>query len=769
MNDELSKQVSLSFTEAPLTEVLQHLATDAKINLMIDERSLSEIGLTSQVPITINVEGIKLKSALNLILKPMRLDYRVDDGVLVISSTYQHNFESYAPIVENPFTSPVDAPLSTFGLDVDTASYANVRRFLLDEGRLPPPDAVRIEELVNSFSYDDPQPVDEHPLRVSLESAACPWDATHRLVRIGVKGKEIDLADRPPTSLVLLIDTSGSMRDDNKLPLVKESLRLLVDEMSENDRIAIVTYSNDAGLLLDSTSGEHRDEIMSIIDSLSAGGSTNGEAGLKTAYEVATQHKIDNGSNRVILCTDGDFNVGESADAPLVQMISGKRDTGVFLSIFGFGTGNLKDAKLEQIADHGNGHYHYIDGLRQARKVFLDELTGMLYTIAQDVKLQIEFNPAHVGAYRLIGYENRTLAAEDFNNDQIDAGDLGAGHSVCALYEIVPPHALPMRQPNEPNVDPLKYQPAESQETRAESKDASKTAPAIEPDSQPSTTNPQLSSDLPATPEELRTVLDIIAKEKQAFEQHTKELQEEFGAEHLGVIAARKQMQELQSRIRQLERHQLELNEATPRTVSPDLLTVKLRYKRPTFFTSQKLEFPLIDDPDKQSRSNNLEWSAAVASFGMLLRNSAYLGNAKFDSVLELARDAMGDDRSGQRAEFIDMVLRARQLHRQSHGTDSPPPPELSSLEARRKASLDGRYEDLAGQNPAARGLQTIRAFHNRGWWTGPQDADEKGYPAGYWVYVYPHWYVWSETVSFDSPSSSRKRNPLGRPPVDSH
>ena len=717
--------------------MLQHLATDAKINLMIDERSLSEIGLTSQVPITINVEGIKLKSALNLILKPMRLDYRVDDGILVISSTYQHNSESYAPIVENPFTSPVDAPHSTFGLDVDTASYANVRRFLLDEGRLPPADAVRIEELVNSFSYDDPQPVDEHPLRVSLESAACPWDASHRLVRIGVKGKEIDLADRPPTSLVFLVDTSGSMRDDNKLPLVKESLRLLVDEMSENDRIAIVTYANDAGLVLDSTSGEHRDEIMSIIDSLHANGSTNGEAGLKTAYEVASRHKIDDGSNRVILCTDGDFNVGESADAPLVQMISQKRDTGVHLSIFGFGTGNLKDAKLEQIADHGNGHYHYIDGLRQARRVFLDELTGTLYTIAQDVKLQIEFNPAHVGSYRLIGYENRTLAAEDFNNDRIDAGDLGAGHSVTALYEIVPPDALPVQRPNEPNVDPLKYQSAES-----------KGASTPDPDSDPPTVNSQLSSDLPPASEELRSLFNLLVEERQ--------LLEEYGAEHPKVIAVRKKIEETRRRLQKLG-----VNKAISRTASPELLTVKLRYKpalpvgsrlsETVTDESVKLEFPLVDDTDKQAPSNNLNWSAAVASFGMLLRNSSYRGNATFDAVLELARDAMDDDHSGQRAEFIDMVLKARQLHRQSHGTDSPPPLELSSLEARRKASLDGRYDDLLDKIQRPEDFKQYGAFHNRGWWTGPQDADEKGFPAGYWVYVYPHWYVWSETVGTDT------------------
>ncbi len=595
--------------------------------------------------------------------------------------------ESYAPIVENPFTSPNDAPLSTFGLDVDTASYANVRRFLLDAGRMPPPDAVRIEELVNYFSYDDPQPVDEHPLRVTLESAACPWDASHRLVRVGVRGKEMDLADRPPTSLVFLIDTSGSMRDDNKLPLVKESLRLLVDEMTENDRIAIVTYSNDAGLVLDSTSGEHRDEIMSVIDALQANGSTNGEAGLKSAYDVATQHRIANGSNRVILCTDGDFNVGESADAPLVRMISEKRDTGVSLSICGFGSGNLKDAKLEQIADHGNGQYHYIDGLRQARKVFLDELSGTLYTIAKDVKLQVEFNPSQVGAYRLIGYENRTLAAEDFSNDRVDAGDLGAGHSVTALYEIVPPdgdRAKPTSAAS--GVDPLKYQ------------------------------KPRLA-----------------APQREALTQES-------------------QISNLKSEI------------------STELLTVKLRYKPALPLGSRlneavtnesiKLEFPLVDEADDDTFSNDLEWAAAVASFGMLLRNSAYRGQATFDRVFELAQHAIGDDRSGRRHEFIDLVLKARQLQRQSQGTRSHPPTRLSSLDARRQASLDGHYRELLDKFERPADFQQYGAVHNRGWWTGPDDADEKGLPAGYWVYVYPHWYVWGETVGADSVSPDSDPNP---------
>ncbi|MCA9078641.1 MAG: DUF3520 domain-containing protein, partial [Planctomycetaceae bacterium] len=319
----------------------------------------------------------------------------------------------------------------------------------------------------------------------------------------------------------------------------------------------------------------------------------------------------------------------------------------------------------------------------------------------------------------------------------IDAGDLGAGHSVTALYEIVPPDALPVQRPNEPNVDPLKYQSAES-----------KGASTPDPDSDPPTVNSQLSSDLPPASEELRSLFNLLVEERQ--------LLEEYGAEHPKVIAVRKKIEETRRRLQKLG-----VNKAISRTASPELLTVKLRYKpalpvgsrlsETVTDESVKLEFPLVDDTDKQAPSNNLNWSAAVASFGMLLRNSSYRGNATFDAVLELARDAMDDDHSGQRAEFIDMVLKARQLHRQSHGTDSPPPLELSSLEARRKASLDGRYDDLLDKIQRPEDFKQYGAFHNRGWWTGPQDADEKGFPAGYWVYVYPHWYVWSETVGTDT------------------
>jgi Ca-activated chloride channel family protein len=346
--------------------------------------------------------------------------------------------ESHQAIIENAFITPFAQPLSTFSIDVDTASYSNMRRFLT-HGQLPPPNSVRIEELVNYFTYAYLDPAGSHPFSTVLEVGPCPWTPKHRLVRIGLKGREIDHDSRPPTSVVFLLDVSGSMRDANKLPLVKKAMQLLVGQMTEDDRIAIVTYAGNAGLVLDSTSGDRKGDILSAIHNLNASGSTNGEAGIQLAYTQAVKHFIEDGANRVILCTDGDFNVGNFENNELVTLITEKAKSDVFLSIYGFGMGNLKDDKLELLADKGNGQYAYIDNEREAKKVFVDELTGALYTIAKDVKIQVEFNPAHVGAYRLLGYENRILAAKDFNDDTKDAGEIGAGHTVTALYEIVPP------------------------------------------------------------------------------------------------------------------------------------------------------------------------------------------------------------------------------------------------------------------------------------------------------------------------------------------
>ncbi len=374
-----------------------------------------------------------------------------------IEPQHRFNTEAYDAIVENPFLKVLDNPLSTFSIDVDTASYSNVRRFITS-GQLPPPGAVRIEELVNYFTYDYPQPEGDRPFSVTTEVAACPWNASHRLVRIGLKGRDVPTEDRPASNLVFLLDVSGSMNERNKLPLVKHSMRMLVDQLTERDHVAIVVYAGASGLVLPSTSGNNHDTIIAALDRLEAGGSTNGASGLQLAYETAQQHFVRGGINRVILCTDGDFNVGMTSQDELVRLIEDKAKSGVFLSALGFGMGNYKDATLEKLADKGNGNYAYIDTPREARKVLVEQMSGTLLTIAKDVKIQVEFNPTRVGAYRLIGYENRILAAEDFNNDKKDAGEIGAGHTVTALYEVAPPG----ENVNLPTVDPLKYQPAKA-------------------------------------------------------------------------------------------------------------------------------------------------------------------------------------------------------------------------------------------------------------------------------------------------------------------
>lgn len=345
--------------------------------------------------------------------------------------------ERYAAIEENPFLETARAPLSTFSIDVDTASYANVRRFLND-GQLPPKDAVRIEELVNYFKYDYPQPAGDLPFSVNTEVAAAPWNPRHKIVQIGLQGKNVPLDNLPPSNLVFLIDVSGSMSDANKLPLLKNSMRILVNQLTVKDRVAMVVYAGASGLVLPSTPVSNKGEILNALSSLNSGGSTNGGAGIQLAYQVAAQNFIQGGNNRVVLATDGDFNVGLSSDAELVSLIEQKREKGIFLSVLGFGTGNLNDSMMEKLADKGNGNYSYIDTEDEARKALGSEVAGTLYTIAKDVKIQVEFNPAKVAGYRLIGYENRMLANRDFEDDKKDAGEIGAGHSVTALYEIVP-------------------------------------------------------------------------------------------------------------------------------------------------------------------------------------------------------------------------------------------------------------------------------------------------------------------------------------------
>lgn len=362
--------------------------------------------------------------------------------------------ESYEPIEEAGFRDVGEKPLSTFSIDVDRASYSNVRRFLTDN-HLPPRDAVRIEELINYFSYDYPEPTGRHPLAISSEVSTCPWNEDHQLVRIGLQAGRSSLEEMPPAHLVFLIDVSGSMQSADKLPLLKSALFMLVEQLRPEDRVAIVTYAGRAGLALPSTSGRLKHTILTAIEKLNAGGSTAGSQGIQLAYEIAEKHFCPEGVNRVILATDGDFNVGITDESALVRLITDKRRSGVFLSILGFGTGNLKDSRMEKLADHGNGQYAYIDNLLEARKVLVTEMMGTLATVAKDVKIQVEFNPTTVAAYRLIGYENRLLADRDFNNDRKDAGEVGAGHSVTALYEIIPAGN------GSPGVDRLKYQPPE--------------------------------------------------------------------------------------------------------------------------------------------------------------------------------------------------------------------------------------------------------------------------------------------------------------------
>lgn len=378
-----------------------------------------------------------------------------DQNVNLGADRYEIQNEAYDPIVENLFLSSYENPLSTFGVDVDTAAYSNVRRFLTQRQR-PPQNAVRIEELVNYFSYDYPQPADERPFSVNIEVGRCPWYPPHGLVRIGLKGREIDRNKRPASNLVFLVDVSGSMQAENKLPLVKMGLNLLTQQMTESDRVAIVTYSDTAVQRLESTNGTNKEAILGVVNSLQAGGSTNGAGGIQLAYRAALDHFIAGGTNRVILLTDGDFNVGVTGDDELVKMIEERARTKVFFSVFGFGMGNLKDGKLEKLADKGNGHYAYVDNQNEARKVFIEDLAGTLVTIAKDVKIQVEFNPNQIGNYRLIGYENRVMAAQDFHNDAKDAGDIGAGHTVTALYEITQAGPVPKPQLG----DTLRYRAA---------------------------------------------------------------------------------------------------------------------------------------------------------------------------------------------------------------------------------------------------------------------------------------------------------------------
>ena len=485
------------------------------------------------------------------------------DGVRVVNNGYQthgippqpeYHTEDYSLIVENKFHSPETDPLSTFSIDVDVASYANMRRYLAN-GQRPPKDAVRIEELVNYFDYNYPQPTNNVPFSIITEAGECPWEPKHKLVHIGIQGKQIATKNLPASNLVFLIDVSGSMQSEDKLPLVISSFKILTEQLRQIDRVAIVVYAGSSGLVLPSTSGANKTAIIESLEKLRAGGSTAGAAGIQLAYNVARENFIKGGNNRVILATDGDFNVGVSSDAELVRLIEKERESGVFLTVLGFGTGNYMDNKMQELAGHGNGNHGYVDNLSEAKKVFVNEFGGTLFTIAKDVKIQVEFNPEQVAAYRLIGYENRMLETEDFNDDKKDAGEIGSDQTVTALYEIIPAGTSSTMLKS---IDPLKYQ-----------------------------------------------------------------------------------------KVRGVNKY----------THENELMTVKIRYKEPTGSTSQLIEQVIKDHQTSfAATSENFRWSAAVASFGMQLRDSEFRGDASYEDVTLWATGAMGTDAFGYRQEFIQLV-----------------------------------------------------------------------------------------------------------------
>lgn len=489
---------------------------------------------------------------------------RVEQGRTRVDQRRTYNAEVYSRIDDSPFVRTSAQPLSTFSVDVDTASYANTRRFLRD-GRLPPRDAVRIEELINYFHYDYPAPAKGEPFSITTEIAASPWNARLQLVRIGLKTPAIDDAQVPARNLVFLLDVSGSMAEFNKLPLVQQAMGLLVEQLRPQDKVAIVVYAGDSGLALPATSGREKDAIRRAIARLEAGGSTNGASGIQLAYQVADANTIDGGINRVILCTDGDFNVGITSDGELTRLIERERGRGVFLTVLGFGMGNVKDATMEKLADRGNGNYAYIDSIDEARKVLVKEAGATLVTVAKDVKLQIEFNPATVAGYRLIGYENRLLGAQDFNDDRKDAGDIGAGHSVTALYEIVPA-GVDVPGVAAAKVDDLKYQ--------------------------------------------ARPTLDAAAR-------------------------------------------------------TGELMTVKIRYKAPDQDQSRLLSRVLAGaDHPFAAMPADFRWAAAIAGFGMLLREAPLRGNLTWQEVQATAESAMGDDAEGYRAEALRLIAAASKASR---------------------------------------------------------------------------------------------------------
>ena len=456
------KTTYVGYTSKEIKNILLKAGTNLKIDIqLVGSQTLDEVLVVKESNNTSTTreeqKAAAEKCAKNLFGATSSGSY--DKGKARMNSynptptTYDMNTEEYSYIQDNEFKDSQKNPLSTFSIDVDKASYSNVRRFI-NQGQLPPADAVRVEEMINYFSYNYPQPKENKPFSINTEYTECPWNSKHSLIHIGLQGKEIKMDNLPANNLTFLLDVSGSMNSEDKLPLLKSGLRLLVEQMRPQDNVSIVVYAGAAGVVLPSTPGNQKEKIYEALERLQAGGSTAGGEGILLAYKTAKENFIEHGNNRVILATDGDFNVGVSSDGELTRLIEKKREEGVFLTVLGFGTGNYKDSKMEQLADKGNGNYAYIDNILEAKKVLVKEMGGTLLTIAKDVKLQIEFNPAKVKAYRLVGYENRLLANEDFNDDKKDAGELGSGHTVTAIYEIIPAGS----DEQVGKVDPLKYQ-----------------------------------------------------------------------------------------------------------------------------------------------------------------------------------------------------------------------------------------------------------------------------------------------------------------------
>jgi len=442
---------TLIFSALGYVAVQENINGRSTINVTLKAAALMQ---QEVVVVGYGTKKMKTSEAYNRGIAQGQISPSVSTGYYRDIEIEDFNREGYDNINENKFLKVADNPLSTFSIDVDAASYSNVRRFL-NQGQLPPSGAVRIEEMVNYFKYEYPQPTGKDPFSINTEISDAPWNKDHKLVLIGLQGEKISTDNLPASNLVFLIDVSGSMSSANKLPLVKASMKMLVDQLRAQDKVSIVVYAGAAGLVLSPTSGSEKTKIKDAIDKLESGGSTAGGAGIKLAYKTAKEHYVKNGNNRVILCTDGDFNVGESSDDAMVTLIEQERKSGVFLTVLGYGMGNYQDAKMQQLADKGNGNHAYIDGITEAKKVLVNEFGGTLFTIAKDVKLQIEFNPAKVQGYRLIGYENRMLSKEDFNDDKKDAGELGSGHTVTALYEIIP---VGVKSDFLKGVDSLKYQ-----------------------------------------------------------------------------------------------------------------------------------------------------------------------------------------------------------------------------------------------------------------------------------------------------------------------